>query len=148
MYIGTLCTYLCAHHVVMNNTSLPYIYLSCTTLTQLIQRKTTKTSPRSLIHPSSRRYCTRGLQVPKICIPYSKVSTCSASRRARNNTSRKTREKNNMFMCSEFFFSHQRLHVVVVSCKVALHGKTEDFFLVYGPCSKYKVLPLRTCRYM
>lgn len=37
LYVGT---YLCVHHVVMNNTSLPW-----TTSPQLIQRKTTKTSP-------------------------------------------------------------------------------------------------------
>lgn len=75
-----------------------------------------------------------------------KVSTCSAPRRATLGYSYKTREKKTCSCALNLFFSSDYVHVVVVSCKVALHVKTEDFFLVYGPCSNYKVLLLRTCR--
>lgn len=89
IYVGT---YLCGtsrryeqHQSTLHVGSRLY-YLNST-----YQRKTTKTSPRSLIHPSSRRYCTRRLQVPKICMPYSKVSYLFSSPSC--NYWYKTREK-------------------------------------------------------
>lgn len=104
-------------------------------LNSTYQRKPTKTSPRSLIHPSSRRYCTRRLQVPKVqvCIPHSKVPVQLPVVQQTLLVEKQERKKN-MFMCVEFCFLLIRL-CTCSSCVVQgrTTWKTGGFFSCLWP---------------
>lgn len=137
MYIGTLCTYLYVHHLVINNTSLPW-----TTSTQLINSKQPKVSPTKQLINFILPLADTVLGDSKY-LRYRYVYLIVKYLFSSPSCNTKQEKKKDVHVRRILFSSHQRLHVlhVIVSCKVALHGKTEDFFLVYGPCSKYKVLP-------
>lgn len=142
IYVGT---YLCGtsrRHEQHQSTS----HIGCTTSTQLINSKQPKVSPTkqliNFILPLADTVLGDSKYLRYVCLIVSKVPVQLSV------VQHETREKKTCSCAQDFFFSSDYVHIVVVSCKVALHVKTEDFFLVYGPCSKYKVLPLRTCRYM
>lgn len=121
-------------------------HIGCTTSTQLIQRKKQpKISPTKQLINFILPLADTVLEDSKYQGRYVYLIVKYLFSSPSCNTKQ---EKKTTCSCAQIFFlSSDYVHVVVVSCKVALHGKTEDFFLVYGPCSKYKVLPLRTCRY-